>query len=381
MSAQPQLRSDVTDLPRVDFHRPVICLFGMVFDTISLSQAVARVRKAAALREPLMVTTPNLNYVVAARADTEFRHSALHSQLCVADGMPLVWAARLLGLPLVERVSGSDLFDGLCRSEGGAPIKAYFFGGPQGAAEEACRRVNAQGGGVSCVGGQSPGFVPVELLSDPACIEPIRAAGADLVIVSVGIKKGQAWIDRNRARLGAPVVTYFGAVVNFTAGSVRRAPRWMSRLGFEWMWRILQEPTLWRRYFDDGRAALGLCLRCLLPLWWRRLRGSSGQRPGDVLLDASPHGAVLRLAGNLEGPGQLALRNALEQVALARVPVEVDMHLLDDLDAHACGLLLLLHAWQRDIGRPLNFRGVSKPVQKRLMHHGAEFLLTPVPLA
>jgi len=381
MSALPQLRSDATDLPRMDFQRPVICLFGMVFDTIGLDQAVARVRDAAARGEPLMITTPNLNYVVAARTDADFRHSALHSQLCVVDGMPLVWAARALGLPLTERVSGSDLFEGLRRVKDGAPIKAYFFGGPQGAAEEACRRVNAQGGGVHCVGGQSPGFVPVETLSEPACIEPIRAAGADLVIVAVGIKKGQAWIDRNRGRLGAPVVAYFGAVVNFTAGSVRRAPRWMSRLGFEWLWRILQEPALWRRYFDDGRAALGLALRCLLPLWWRRLRAPSDPRQGEASLTATPQGTLLRLIGHLEGPGQAPLRSALAEAARARAPIEIDMTALQDLDAHACGLLLLLHAWQRDIGQPLQLRAVPGPVRRRLRHHGADFLLDASPLA
>ena len=99
----------------------------------------------------------------------------------------------------------------------------------------------------------------------------MNAARPDFLVVSLGAAKGQAWIMRNLHRLDVPLVSHLGAVVNFVAGEVRRAPRWMQRSGLEWAWRVKEEPALLRRYAGDA-------LR-LLPLAWRER--AARRRPAD----------------------------------------------------------------------------------------------------
>lgn len=244
---------------------------GLPFDVVDTAGAARHIAAAMRDRQRLFLSTPNLNFLVAAQRDAAFRESVLASDLSVADGMPVVWLARLQGTPLPERVAGSSVFDLLRRGTGqellGRPIKVYFFGGPPGVAEQACVVLNAEQaagrGHMQGVGAQCPGFGPVEAMSPPEAIAAINASGADFLVVALGAQKGQAWIMHNLDRLTVPVVSHLGAVVNFVAGTVQRAPVAWQRLGLEWLWRIRQEPQLFGRYWRDGRALLGLAFRAL----------------------------------------------------------------------------------------------------------------------
>lgn len=253
-----------------------VTVAGLPFDVIDTAGAAERLSGAMRDGRRLFLSTPNLNFLVAAQRDEAFRASVLASDLSVADGMPVVWLARLQGTPLPERVAGSSLFDLLRHGAGqavlGRPIKVYFFGGPPGVAERACAVLNAEHaagrGHMLGVGAQCPGFGPVEAMSPPEAIAAINASGADFLVVALGAQKGQAWIMHNLDSLTVPVVSHLGAVVNFVAGTVQRAPLAWQRLGLEWLWRIRQEPQLFRRYWSDGWALLGLVARAL----GRRLR-------------------------------------------------------------------------------------------------------------
>src|ERR671918_2094831 len=124
--------------PPPDFGRDVHCLLGLPIDAVDLAGAERRIRAAAAARSPCFMSTPNVNFLIASHSDEAFRSSIIHSDLSVADGMPLVWLAKLVGIPLRERVAGASLFDAL-REERGKPLSVYFFGGPAGLAEAAGR--------------------------------------------------------------------------------------------------------------------------------------------------------------------------------------------------------------------------------------------------
>ena len=157
----------------VDFDRDVHCLMGLPIDAIDLDGAVRRVRQAAFNSKRCFVSTVNLNFLMAARSDAAFRGSVLHSDLVLADGMPLVWVARMLGVPIRERVSGAGLFESLC-AHSGPPVSVFFFGGPDGAAQAACERINQASSGLRCVGFDSPGFGSVEQMSGADRIERIE---------------------------------------------------------------------------------------------------------------------------------------------------------------------------------------------------------------
>jgi N-acetylglucosaminyldiphosphoundecaprenol N-acetyl-beta-D-mannosaminyltransferase len=326
----------------IDYDRPVVAVLGLPFDAIGLEAAAQRVRSDAFAGRRCFVSTPNLNFAIAARRDAAFRASVLHSDLSLADGMPLVWIARLLGLPVTERVSGADLFERL-RKMPGEPLRVYLFGGPDGVAERAAARINAAGGGLRCVGYETPGFGSVESMSSAAQIDRINASGAHFVVVALGAAKGQAWIERNAARLAAPVLSHLGAVINFSAGAVSRAPPWMQRSGLEWAWRVYAEPGLWRRYADDGLAALGLLATRVLPDWLDGLARApaAGASAPRAAVGIHADGVTLLLSGDFSGAAPDALRSALARIDAVPAPVRVDLAGATAFGAAAVGLLLL----------------------------------------
>ena len=334
---------------RVDFDRPLVSILGLPFDAIDLGTAVRHIREAAFAGRRCFVSTPNLNFAMAARTDAAFRGSVLRSDLSLVDGMPLVWIARLLGLPVRERVSGADLFESL-QAHTGPPVSVYLFGGPPGAAALAADAINRRCGGVRCVGFDTAGFGSVESMSSDEQMARINRSGARFVVVSLGAAKGQAWIERNAMRLEAPVLSHLGAVVNFAAGTVRRAPRWVQASGFEWLWRIRQEPALWRRYWHDGTQMLGLLATRVLPdaidgLRWRWF-GRPEASPAQIELLPTAGGRALRLGGDWRDERRLpALRSALAQCAADGAPLRVDLAGVSAVGSAFSGLLLLAGGW------------------------------------
>jgi N-acetylglucosaminyldiphosphoundecaprenol N-acetyl-beta-D-mannosaminyltransferase len=363
--------------PRDDrFARDVHCVLGLPVDIVGLDEAVARVRDAVARRQPCFLSTPNLNFVVAARSDAEFRDSVIASDLNVADGMPLVWVAKLCRIPLIERVAGADIFQQL-KAPRGEPLAVYLYGGADGVAAAAERRLNDEASGLVCVGHESPGYGPVESLCRPASLARINASGADFLIVSLGAKKGQSWIGRNLSRLAVPVVSHLGAVVNFAAGAVRRAPAWMQRSGLEWLWRIRQERALLGRYLADGLAFLGLLFTRVLPYAWH-VRMTAVSQPLDAAtfqVHDSRAELVVRLRGAWTRGDLDPLRACFARVAALKRHVRLDLSRVQHVDSAFLGLVLVLYGAQRREIRRLVCGPVSAPVEKTFRYACLDFML------
>ena len=365
-----------------DFNRNVHCLLGLPFDTTGLAGAVKEVEQAIKESRPLFISTPNLNFLVASQTDASFRDSVIHSELSLADGMPVVWLARLLGIPITERVAGSTLFEALRKrpaAPGGRPVSVFFFGGPEGAAKAAGDRLNETvAAGMRCVGYESPGFGTVLDMSDATTLGRINHCGADFIVVSLGARKGQAWIEHNRASLQAPVISHLGAVVNMVAGTVERAPLWMQRTGLEWIWRIKEEPALWRRYFDDGTALLRLLATRVFPLAWLYLSaGPTSPQTETAHLTVHHSGTGVRIA--LSGPWFAenlgGLRQAFADATAKRQSVSLDLGAATFVDSAFFGLLLLMHGHQHRIGMPLQIPSASRAVRRLAYFSGVGFLL------
>lgn len=340
----------VPPMSRVDFERPLVSILGLPFDAVDLANAVEQIRGAAFSGRRCFVSTPNLNFAIAARTDKAFRGSVLRSDLSLVDGMYLVWIAKLLGLPVHERVSGADLFEAL-QAHSGPALDVYLFGGPPNASARAAEVINRRGGGLRCVGFDAPGFGSVESMSSEEQIARINRSGAHFVAVFLGASKGQAWIEHNASRLTAPVLSHLGAVVNFTAGTVRRAPRWMHVSGLEWLWRIGQEPALWRRYFGDGVAVLSLLVTRVLPdaidgLRWR-VSGRTPSSPSQLELErTATDGRALRLVGDWRCQERLpALRAALALCAAEGTQLRINVAGVTAIDSAFTALLLVARGW------------------------------------
>ena len=356
-------------------------LMGLPFDLATVDETCQEIIDAVASRKRLFLTTPNVNFVVACSRNAAFRNSVIDSDWVAVDGMPLVWLGRWLGLPIPERVAGSSVFERLQATppSGGRPkLRIYFFGGPPGAAGHAAARLNAGTAGMVCVGHASPGFGTIQGMSAPELIEEINAAHADFLVVALGAEKGQAWIQRNRDRLNVPVISHLGAVVNFAAGGLRRAPDRWQRVGLEWLWRIKEEPSLWRRYARDAWDLARLITTQVLPCKWHQLV-SQMRRPGPdkagVHLARGAHRVALRLHGAWVGQNLTLLKVRFASVANERLPVHLDLSKLLDIDAQVSGVILLLLKQRRSQGRELRIDPVPESVRRLFQYHGIGYLL------
>lgn len=359
-----------------DFTRRVYCVLGLPFDALDMAQTVQLLVSRAADGERCFISTPNLNFLITSLQDPVFRDSVMRSSLSLADGMPVVWLARLLGLPFTTRVAGATVFEKL-RAQQELPFNVFFFGGPDGVAQQASDVLNASAGdsGMRCVGAYSPGFGTLADMSTPEIIDQINASDADFLVVALGAKRGQAWIEHNLAALDTPLVSHLGAVVNFVAGTVSRAPSGVGRFGLEWLWRIKEEPALWRRYWHDGMALLRLVTTSALPaaLDARRVRAA---KAAPVLNEEDDGLAyVLTVDGAWHDAALGPLREALARATARRRQVRLMLQANCSLDSAALGLLLLLYGHQSKIGAALTVQAESAAMRRTMRLQNVAFLL------
>ena len=363
-----------------DFNRQAWCLLGLVFDAIELDQIIARIDEAVEKKHDCFFTTPNLNFCIAALEDEEFRSTVVNSNLVLLDGMPLLWVARAVGALIPSKVSGSDVFDRYWRRpvSGRDKAKVYFFGGEADVADQACKQINENSPSLLCTGSMNPGHGTVEELSDEKIIEQINLSGADFVVVSLGALKGQLWIERNRHRIDAPVISHLGAVVNFVAGSVERAPRWIQKTGFEWLWRIYQEPSLWRRYFFDGLVFLKLIVTRVAPLAiWNRVNRNRLRLATMVECEISDSEDRLDLAvtGICTCQTIDPLRDVFFDAASKGKSINLDLFGVEAVDGAFLGLCIILKKHVSASGHELILTGVSPTVRRLIRWNCAEYLL------
>ncbi len=357
----------------------VVCLMGMPVHVVDRQACLALLAQDKQQKKTCFLTTPNVNFMATALQDRDFRDSICRSDLVVADGMPLVWVARLLGIPLRERVSGSDLFEDLAKSD--EVWRTFFMGGPPGVAEQACQRLSGAGSAIEPVGFFYPGFASVDDMPNEAIVQAVRGARPDLLILALGAVKGQAWISKHLEALPACVVSHLGAVVNFAAGGVSRAPLWVQKSGLEWIWRIKEEPGLWRRYWRDGRTFLAFFLTRSLPLalslWHeRRLARARACAAGESALgmEVDPQGCI-RLSGEaVQGPFD-RLARLLEERFLQGPEVVLEVSRLQTLDPFFAGFLMITESRGRQMGRRLRLTGLTPRIRRRLRWMGADALL------
>jgi N-acetylglucosaminyldiphosphoundecaprenol N-acetyl-beta-D-mannosaminyltransferase len=210
------------------------------------------------------VFTPNVDHIVKAESDEAFRRAYEHASLSLADGTPLLWVARLLGCPLPGRIAGSDLLMPLMELAARRRWRVYLLGSVPEVAGAAAKLLTDRLG-VAIVGWDCPRIGADGSDLTGGTIAKAAAARPDLVLVALGATKQEILIHGAAETLGPAVVFGIGGSLDFLVGRYKRAPRWMSRAGLEWSFRLFQEPRrLWRRYLvEDTRFAL-VVLRTLL---------------------------------------------------------------------------------------------------------------------
>ena len=340
---------------------PPICILGVPFDYVTTTQSLGLIEQMIASGRPHYGATANVDFVVQAREDLELRRILLDAHLVMCDGMPLVWASRKLGNPLPERVTGSDMVPRLLGEAERKGWRVFFLGGQPSSLAAAAEKTRAKHPRLQLVGAYSPPFKPLMEMDNDDLARRIREARPDVLLVAFGCPKQEKWINMNYRALGVPFCVGVGATLDFLAGSVSRAPRWMQRCGLEWLFRLAQEPRrLFHRYFTDfwvfGRAILSQC---------RSLRPRRGGEVAAPVLHAPDASGATRL---LELPARFDIETARRHGAVLEQGLSGGQSLLLGLSAikviDSTGVALLAR-WQTRLragGRSLVLVAPSAPV-------------------
>ncbi|HET7753829.1 MAG TPA: WecB/TagA/CpsF family glycosyltransferase [Anaeromyxobacteraceae bacterium] len=259
---------------------PRLSIGNLQVDAHTFASALGAIEALVSAGKGGAVFTPNVDHVVKVEHDAELREAYAAADLCLADGMPLVWASRLLSTRLPERVAGSDLVVPLLELAARRGWGVYLLGGapgsPERAAVEASRLTGVRIAGTDA---------PVIDLSRPhegdgtAALVRVRAARPELLLVGLGAPKQELWIHRHRVELAPTVAIGVGASIDFLAGRIPRAPQWMAQSGLEWAYRLAREPRrLARRYLLEDPEFLIILARAIAARASARATGTSGPR-------------------------------------------------------------------------------------------------------
>jgi len=227
-----------------------VWVWGVPLARWTLADTVAAIGGLIEAGRPTYVITANTNYLMLTEENPDLQAINARAAFIVADGAPLIWASRWQGTPLPERVAGSDLIFVLSAEAARKGYRLFFLGGPEGVAEEAARQLAGRYPGLQVVGTECPPFRELTAEEQKALEARIRSARPDILVLAFSQPKGERWINQHFEELGVPVSVQVGASIDFAAGRIRRAPRWMQKSGLEWAFRLGLEP---RRLF--GRYA------------------------------------------------------------------------------------------------------------------------------
>ncbi len=259
----------------------------LAIDPVTLTGALGAVERLVGEGRGGFVVTPNVDHVMIAERRPAFREAYGAASLSLADGQPVVWASRLLGAPLPEKVSGSDLVVPLMALAARRGWRVALCGAAPEVAALAAARLREREG-VEVVATVSPYVTADSGVADPegdSAVAALRAARPQLVLVAFGAPKQELWMHRREEELAPAVLIGVGASLDFLAGRVRRAPRWVSRAGLEWLWRLSREPRrLWRRYLVDDPGFARVVAREL----FRRRAARRAARGLDTRMRARP---------------------------------------------------------------------------------------------
>lgn len=255
-----------------------VSLLGVEIDRVTVAEATALIDGFISIGVPRRVVTVNLDYLRLACQDETIRETLNTAHLAVADGMPLLWASRLLANPLPERVCGIDLSNRCAQLASAKGYSLFLLGAAPGVAQAAAQALQIQYPRLHIAGTYAPPMGPFGAEEERKIAEKITAASPQLLLVALGSPRQDLWLRQQLPVLGVPVAMGVGCTFDTLSGLLPRAPHWMQRYGLEWLYRLRQQPGhLWKRYlihdmpvllrllaFALGRKSLGERWRHLL---------------------------------------------------------------------------------------------------------------------
>lgn len=226
------------------FDLTTITILQIPVHNVTFAETIAFIESFIQEKTPHQICTVNPEFVMAAQQDVEFRSILQKADLCLPDGIGIVWAAKWLKSPLHERVTGSDLVPMIAREAASRGWKLFFLGAEAGVADRAAQILRERHPQLNVVGARAGSPHPAD---DDESIRLIGATQPDILFVAYGAPAQDKWIQRNRPRVGVPVMMGVGGSFDFISGVAARAPRWIQNIGLEWLHRLIQQPWRWKR--------------------------------------------------------------------------------------------------------------------------------------
>lgn len=222
-------------------------------DNLTMSETLNEIDKLIQKKICSYVVTPNVDHIVRLEKDEELQKVYKNASLILTDGKPLIWISKWYKTPIKEKISGSDLFPRVCQLAANKNYTMYLLGAAEGVADTAAKNLMKKYPGLNVVGTYSPpfGFEKNEQEMNKIKTQ-IQEVHPDILIVGLGCPKQEKFMYYHCKELGVPISFGLGASIDFEAGNIKRAPKWMSNHGLEWLYRFSKEPKrLFKRYFVD----------------------------------------------------------------------------------------------------------------------------------
>lgn len=235
-------------------------LLNTYVNSVDMNETLSSIDEMILSSKKKYIVAINVDVVMKIENDPYLKEITDNADMVLVDGKPLIWIAKHHNRPVKTKISGSDMIPLLCERAADKGYSIFIIGGKNGIAKKAKENLERDYPGINIVGTYAP---PFGFEKDEAELEKINerisAAHPDLLIVCFGCPKQEKWIYENYNRYDAKVSICAGATVDFLAGNVKRAPRWISECGFEWLYRFFKEPKrMFRRYFIDDMKIFGL---------------------------------------------------------------------------------------------------------------------------
>ena len=232
-------------------------------DNLTMEEALERIDELIKRGKPSYVVTPNVDHIVKLEKDVEFQEVYRNADLILTDGMPLLWISKFKKNPIKEKVSGSDLFPKVCELAAQKGYKVFLLGAAEGIADKAALNLKNKYNGLNIIGTYSPSYgfetKPEEI---EYIIDKIRSTEPNILAVGLGAPKQEKFIYKYIDQLNVPISLAIGASIDFEAGNIKRAPKWMQKVGLEWFYRLTKEPKrMFKRYLVDDIKILKLIFK------------------------------------------------------------------------------------------------------------------------
>ncbi|MGA7241547.1 MAG: WecB/TagA/CpsF family glycosyltransferase [Terracidiphilus sp.] len=332
-----------------------VAILGVAINNLTMQEVLTAVEAQIAEGGFHQIATANVDFLINSVHDEELRETLVRCDIVLADGMPLVWASRLLGTRLKERVAGVDLVPQLAKLSAQHGYRIFLLGASEESSAGTANWMQTNFPGTCIAGRYSPNHQPLEEMDQENILSRIDEAKPDILLVAFGNPKQEKWIAMHRHRLKVPVCIGVGGSFDFLSGGVSRAPLWMQRNALEWLYRTIQEPSrLAKRYASNFVGLLRYLPAQIVAMAMQTKRRSQVQITNEIIGPAK----VLRIDGHLTGAQLPRFETDVRSAIVSGSHVVLDMSSTAYIGADALGTLIRLLTVARSRKRELWIAGL-----------------------